>query len=242
MTTTVIIDAAVVIVLAIFTLLGAKKGLFRTLAGLVILALSMVGAGMLATTFAPPLTEMVRPVLEDFVSERVETAFAEQFEDLDLSGTELVLEMPDLGELEELLEQLGVDADELGILAQDIQINLSEGTDAARDAVLDVVLGPLVQALMYGIVYLAAFILLMVLLNILFGAMGLAAKLPGLRTLNTLGGGILGLAEGILLVFLGVWVARQLGVSLPSETLAETHILHMFTANSPLSGLSFLNH
>lgn len=242
MTTTVIIDAAVVVVLVIFALVGAKKGLFRTLAGLVILALSLVGAGMLATTFAPPLAKMVAPALEGYVSQQVEEAFSVQFGDMDLAGTELTLELPDLGQLEALLGQLGVDTEDLGLMTENIRLNIAEGGAAVQDAVLDAVLEPLVQTLMYGIVYILAFVLLMVLLHILFGAMGLVAKLPGLRTLNTLGGGILGLIEGILLVFLGVWIARQLGVSFESEALAEAHILHMFTTNSPLSALSFLNH
>ena len=242
MTTTVIIDAAVVIVLVIFALVGAKRGLFRALAGLVILVLSLVGAGMLATTFAPPLAEMVAPALEGYVSQQVETAFSAQFGETDLTGTALTLELPDLGQLEALLEQLGVDAEDWGIMAENIQISILEDGAAVQDAVLDAVLEPLVHTLMYGIVYILAFVLLMVLLHVLFGAMNLVTKLPGLRTLNTLGGGILGFAEGILLVFLGVWVARQLGVSFDSEALADAHILHMFTTNSPLSALSFLNH
>ena len=245
MTTTVIIDAAVVVILMSFALIGAKRGLFRALAGLVILVLSLVGAGMLATSFAPPLADMVTPALENYVSRQVESAFATQFD-----GAELTLELPDLerlelsqleDRLEGLLEQLGVDAEDWGTMTEEIRSNIAEGGAAVQDAVLEAVAGPLVEALMYGVVYILAFILLMVLLHVLFGAMGLVAKLPGLRSLNTLGGGILGLAEGILVVFLGVWVARRMGVSFDSEALAEAHILHMFTANSPLNALAFLN-
>ena len=242
MTTTVIIDAAVVIVLVIFTLVGARRGLFRTLAGLVILGLSLVGAGMLAETFAPPLADLAAPALEGYVTEKVETAVATHFAETELSAMNVTLELPDLSLLEGMLEELGLDARDWGALAENIQINITESGAAVQDAVLDTVLEPLVQTLTYGVVYILAFVLLMVLLHVLFGAMGVVTKLPGLRTLNTLGGGILGLAEGILTVFLGVWVARQLGVSFTSEALAEAHILHMFTANSPLSGLTFLNH
>ena len=78
------------------------------------------------------------------------------------------------------------------------------------------------------------------LLHVLVGAMGLVFKLPGLRGLNALGGGLLGLTEGALLLFLAVWVLRRLGVSFETETLAEAHILRIFTTNTPLSVLSFL--
>ena len=243
MTTTVIIDAAVVIVLMAFTLVGAKRGLFRSLAGLVILVLSLVGAGMLASSFAPPLAKMVAPALEDYVSRQVETAFAARFD-----GAELTLELPelpDLGQLQEplegLLEELGVDAEDWSELTERICADVTQSGAAVRDAVQDAVLEPVVQTLMYGVVYIIAFVLLMVLLHVLFGAMGLVTKLPGLRMLNTLGGGIFGLAEGILVVFLGVWIARRLGVSFASEALADAHILHMFTADTPMGVLSFLN-
>ena len=62
----------------------------------------------------------------------------------------------------------------------------------------------------------------------------------GLHGLNALGGGLIGLIEGALLLFLAVWVLRRLGVSFETETLAEAHILRIFTTNTPLSVLSFL--
>ena len=70
--------------------------------------------------------------------------------------------------------------------------------------------------------------------------MGLVLKLPGLRLLNALGGAVIGLAEGVLLLFLAVWLCRKLGVSFETEALAEAHILRIFTTNTPLSLLSFL--
>ena len=65
-------------------------------------------------------------------------------------------------------------------------------------------------------------------------------KLPGLHLLNSLGGAVIGLAEGALLAFLAIWIARRLGISFETETVAQTHILHFFTTNTPLSALSFL--
>ena len=53
-------------------------------------------------------------------------------------------------------------------------------------------------------------------------------------------GAVIGLAEGALLAFLAIWIARRLGVSFETETVAQTHILHFFTTNTPLSALSFL--
>ena len=45
---------------------------------------------------------------------------------------------------------------------------------------------------------------------------------------------------GALVLFFAVWVLRRLGISFDTEALAEAHILKIFTANTPLSVLSFL--
>ena len=70
--------------------------------------------------------------------------------------------------------------------------------------------------------------------------MGLVLKLPGLHLLNAIGGGLLGLAQGALLLFLLIWAARHLGVSFETEALSSAHILQIFTTNTPLRVLTFL--
>ena len=99
MTTTVIIDAIVVVVLVAFALIGVKRGLLRSLAGLIILTLSFFGAGMLASTFSPPLAQLLAPSLEEYVSQQVDEALLEEFGNVDLE-----LRMPQMNQLEELLK------------------------------------------------------------------------------------------------------------------------------------------
>ena len=97
------------------------------------------------------------------------------------------------------------------------------------------------RSIIYGGLYILSFIALTILLHVLAGAMDLVLKLPGLHGLNAAGGGLVGLIEGALLLFLAVWVLRRLGVSFETEALAEAHILRIFTTNTPLSLLSFLH-
>ena len=62
--TPVIIDAIAVAVLAGFAILGAWKGLLRTLAGLLVLALSLAGAGIIASALSAPAAKLIAPVIE----------------------------------------------------------------------------------------------------------------------------------------------------------------------------------
>ena len=62
-------------------------------------------------------------------------------------------------------------------------------------------------------------------------------RLPLLSSANTLGGALLGLLEGMIVVWLLIWLIPHFGVELPTE---NTYLLRFFTAVGPLSLLSSL--
>ena len=227
MTTPVIIDAFIVVVLVGFCLWGAHRGLFRSLAGLVIIVAALVGAGMLASTFSASITAFVTPLIRSEIIDYVEETADIQ---LDLPDTQLPTEV------NELLMKMGLDEESREKLQQQAEEKVVKtGVDAVTALVESIV-----QRFVYAILFILFFLALMVLLNVLLAAMDLVLKLPGLHLLNSLGGGLVGLIEGALLLFLAVWVLRCLGVSFETAALAEAHILRIFTANTPLSVLSFL--
>ena len=236
MTTAVIMDAIVVIILVVAVCYGAKRGLLESLAGLIIVVMALVGAGIAAGTFTDPVAGFVTPLVEERVAERVEAALEEQAGAF--AGEWSLEEVPDLEELPiaEVLALMGLDETVRASLAERAQ-NMIRDTGAT---VVSAVVESLVRSFVYGVLFLLAFLAILLLLKVLVGAMGLVLKLPGLRLLNALGGAVIGLAEGALLLFLAVWLCRKLGVSFETEALAEAHILRIFTTNTPLSLLSFL--
>lgn len=236
MTTAVIMDAIVVIILVVAVCYGAKRGLLESLAGLIIVVMALVGAGIAAGTFTDPVAGFVTPLVEERVAERVEAALEEQAGAF--AGEWSLEEVPDLEELPiaEVLALMGLDETVRASLAERAQ-NMIRDTGAT---VVSAVVESLVRSFVYGVLFFLAFLTILLLLKVLVGAMGLVLKLPGLRLLNALGGAVIGLAEGALLLFLAVWLCRKLGVSFETEALAEAHILRIFTTNTPLSLLSFL--
>jgi uncharacterized membrane protein required for colicin V production len=227
-------DAIVVIILMVAVIYGAKRGLLQSLAGLVIVVMALAGAGIAAGTFTEPITEFVAPVVENRVTEKVEQTVEAQ-----------------LGEVEwSLFEENGADSTQIGMLLdllgldREVRESLAERAEiAVRDTgatVASAVVQSLVRTVIHGVVFVLAFLLLLLLLKVLLEAMNLVLKLPGLRGLNALGGAAIGLMEGVLLLFLAIWVARRLGVSFETAPLSEAHILQIFTTNTPLGLLSFL--
>ena len=229
MTTPVIIDAIVVIILVVFLVCGTMRGLLRSLAGLLVLILALVGAGMIASTFSEPAAKLTAPLVEERIAEKVRSAIAEQTGDSAL---------PELsGEIPELLKRLGLDEAAWKPLAERIERNVTETGAEIADAVVE----SLVHSVIYGALFLLSFLVLLILLKILLKALDLITMLPVIHGLNALGGGLLGLIEGGLTLFLAVWIARKFGVSFETELFEGTHILRIFTANTPLSVLSFLH-
>ena len=94
-----------------------------------------------------------------------------------------------------------------------------------------------IRGVVYGVLYIFAFLLLLVLLHFLAGTLDLMMKLPVLKSFNRLGGGLIGLLQGVVIVFLVAWLARVMGTSFE---LADTRVLRIFADSSFLKIPSFL--
>lgn len=236
MTTPVIIDAVAVAILAFFVLWGAHQGLLRSLAGLLTIVVALVGAGLIAGALADSAARLAGPLVEERIRTQVDEAITAQ--------SSQKVEMPELDveggdeefDIQDLLALMGLDQDVRDSLTEEIQEKAVDAGTTIAAAVVESV----VRSVLYGVVFLLSFLALTVLLKLAIGALDLVAKLPGLHLLNTLGGAAAGLVQGVVLAFLAIWIARRLGISFETETVAQTHILHFFTTNTPLSALSFL--
>ena len=103
--------------------------------------------------------------------------------------------------------------------------------NAARDAALAAVrtlLGSVVRTL----VFVLCFLVLTLLLRLVTGGIDKVLDLPVLNALNTIGGGVLGLIEGALLLFLVCDVAPKLGVKAFAD-YEGTYLLSFFMSHTP---------
>ena len=137
-------------------------------------------------------------------------------------------------ELEDLLDLLGLDAKQRDTLADQARETIRETGASAATAVVE----NLARSFLYGLLYTVSFTVLSVLLHLLVRGLNLVFRLPGLHGLNALGGGLLGLLEGALLLFLAAWVMRLLGVGDSIET--ESRLFRFFALYTPLDALAFL--
>ena len=228
MTTPVIMDLAVGAVLALFVAIGWKQGFVKSLAGLIIAVVALVGAAMLAGTFADPAAEYLAPIIRETVEERAKEAIADQTGAYDPAALE--------GSADEVLQMLGIDADARKELAQRAEEAMLETGESLIAAVVE----SITRSVVYALVFLVGFFSLLAVLHILFAAMDLVAKLPVLSTMNAFSGAVLGVMKGGLAVFLGIWVMRRTGWSFDTADVAQTYLMKFFAYNTPLSVLSLL--
>ena len=236
MTTPVIIDAIAVAVLALFAIAGAWKGLLRTLAGLLVLALSLAGAGIIASALSAPAAKLIAPAIEKRIETRLDEAIEERFSKEEREALEANSCAPLEEQLSaaELLDLLGIDEAQWDALA----FRAGDAVQESGVRLLTAVIESVARSMLYGVLYMISFILLTLALHLLVRMLDAVLKLPGLHGLNAVGGGLVGLAEGALLLFLAVWALRLVGVSFDAG--GDCRIFRLFTDYTPLDALEFL--
>lgn len=210
-----IIDIAAAAILLGFLVYGAKRGLFRALAGLLILVLAIAGARMAAEALTPPAVALVRPVIEARIQEQMDAALELPEAPEDTPGR-----MPeeDFG-AEDLLALLGVGEGRLEDLAETAR-------EAVRDtgvSLLTAVAECVTEPVLYSVLFLVLFLALLILLRLAARALDLVLKLPVLHGANAVGGALVGLLEGLAVLLVLTMLLSRLDVP-----LEESVILYRF--------------
>lgn len=228
-----IIDAAFALVLILGVIFGAKRGLFRSLMGLVTVVLALIGATLLADALTQPVTDALMPHAEKSVQEWFDTekrqdgslpAQAGDGGSADADGTETADDAP---------------LDVTGFLKRLLRFDLDGAVrDSLRRSAQDAALAA-VRSLLASVVRTLAFVLsflvLMLVLRLLTRGLDKVFGLPVLHTLNSLGGGALGLIESALLLFLICDLAPKLGVTIFDDYESGTYLLTFFMQQTPRS-------
>ena len=96
------------------------------------------------------------------------------------------------------------------------------------------------QTVAYRILYLVGFTLILILWKVVSRTLNLVARLPGIHVLNQTLGGVFGLLQGCLILFVAAWMLQLMGNLIPQETVEQTVLLKFFMTSSPLALLSAL--
>ena len=219
MTSPLVLDLILLVILLFFTLMGAKRGFVLTLCSLVAVIVALVGANFLANTLTPAVSKAIEPTIET----TIQTALESQVQSLQDTATgETLSAIREKGGLYAFV------ADAMaGALEQvDLSPTVAQVASQAATAVA--------AQLAHGLLFLVAFFLVLLGWTLLSHALDLVAKLPGLSSLNGLLGGVVGLVKGLIIAYLAVWVLYTLTGTVSQETAGQTRLFLFLSQHGPL--------
>ena len=238
------IDAIFALVLVLGVVLGAKRGLFRSFMALAAILVALIGASLLTDALTGPVTEALMPRAEKSVQEWFDAAGrSSQGEAPELEGAEPQDEQP--GESADTASPEPENADDdasplavTGLLKNLLHFDLDGAVrrslrSAAQEAALTAV-RTLLGSVVRTIVFLLCFLVLSLLLRLVTAGIDKVLDLPMLNTLNTVGGGLFGLVESALLLFLVCDLAPKLGFKTFTE-YEGSYLLSFFMSHTPRS-------
>lgn len=219
-----VIDGILAVILIAGTLIGAKRGLFKSLMGLIVVLAALIGAALLANVLTPPVTDIAYPFVESAVIERI---------------------APDGGSSAGWSDALLGSLEEFGADTQSIREALA-GTQSAVNESYHAAIAEAARAMVESIVHaallLALYVVLLIVLKLLVHALNRVFDLPVLSALNGVGGAVLGLGEAALLLYVAVYLASRFGAALVTEHADDTYLLPIFLNHSPVELISSFTH
>lgn len=223
--TAILIDLALVAILALFLLRGRRKGLVLSLCGLVAVLVALVGAQLISDALAPQVAGALEPrfaaLVEETLGQELEERLAQAGGEMD--GV--------LGELLSAIRGTGL----YQSISQALQQALEQGADQVGEVLGRVIAQTIALSVARLLLFFISFVLLLVGWTLLSHALDLACRLPVLSTLNGLGGAALGLLKGLVLLFVAAWLLQYLGGIFPPETVEQTHVLRFFMTTNPVA-------
>lgn len=221
-------DLLIVVILALFMLLGARHGMILTLFGLCGVVVAIVGANLIANALAPVVAQALEPRLSAAVAQQLGEALAESTPTFELAtGADSVLD-----------GLLGM------IQSTDLYQSLVESMTQAVDSGIEqvgqtlgaVIAKAIAQSVAHMVLLILGFVLILFLWNMAAQLLNLACRLPVLRSFNRLGGAVLGLVKGGVICLAVVWLLAWLGF-VDREAAEGSYLLIHFARLGPIGSL-----
>ena len=225
----ILFDLAILAVLALFLWRGYAKGFILTLCGFLAIFVALIGASILSNALAEPVAKTMEPV----IAHRIQDALAQAIEETDFISVDgSIVQTPEELPLHEVIQQL-TESKLYQNFAASFQAAVDSGAaEITTNAARSIAHFAAVQ-IARTVIFSVSFFAILIAWFFLSHALDLVAKLPVLNSVNQLAGGAVGLAKGVLLLFIAAWLFKDSFV--PPEAVEQTYLLKFFCTVNPLS-------
>jgi len=226
-----IIDVILLILIAICTWNGYKKGLVGSIASIFVIVVALLGGSVLADAFS----HEVVPALEPFVNGYVDSQTNREkvleklgYGDSDLSLNDILAEDSSLryDYAYETLRNVGFYNDRAEQFAERAVAYSEENGLDMTTAIIDTICNTVtyVAALAIG------FLLILILLSAIGNMINLSFRLPNMESVDEIGGAVLGFLTGFVFCVLIAWALSFMGMLFGKQTLSHTTLARFFLA------------
>lgn len=226
-----VIDIVLLIIIALCTWDGYKRGLIGGIASILAIVIALFGGSLLSTTYAGEVVPALEPFINGYMdSEKNREDILEKlgYGNSELSLDDILSSDPSLryDYAYECVAGVGFYKDRAEEAAQKA-VKLSEAKDIDMTQ-------SVVSVLCSTITYVAglciAFLLILILLVALGNVGNLSFRLPNMEALDEVGGAMLGFAKGFVYCALICWLLSFFGIVIGKETLENTTLARFFLA------------
>lgn len=224
-----IIDIVLLVIIALCTWHGYRKGVVGGIAGILVIVVALYGGSLLSSAYSHEVVPVLEPFINGFVDSQTNRSAALEkmgYGDTDLSLEDVLAQdsslrydyayesMASMGFYEKRAEELAEKA--------------VEYADETGENMTEAVISVLCDTITYVGGLVLAFLLILIFLVAIGNIGNLSFRLPNMELFDEIGGALLGFAKGFLYCVLLCWLLGFFGLLIGQETLESTALARFF--------------
>lgn len=248
----------VILILAIFAVIGWRKGVIRlvlSLASMIITILAAIIIAPLATTAVKNGTN-----IDENMAQSMYTILSENKEvDKYFSNEQVIPDGIDISEAGEHIQNISETVVEVGDIinlpeslmdviktipeSELMEIVKNQGQASLKEISLRIISIRLSDIVLTSIIYIVIMVVVFIVLKVIIGATGIIRRLPVIKQADKLGGVIVGLIEGLVVIWIFFTVVTAIsGTENAANILVQIHtnaFLEALYNNNPITRVLF---
>ena len=216
-----ILDIVLLIIVALCTWGGYKRGLIGGVAGILAIVIALFGGSLLSSAYSHEVVPALEPFVDGYIDSQVTRD--EVLRNMGYGNTEY--------SVEDILAQ---DSSLRYDYAYECMLELGVYPDPYADenmtGMTEAVVAILCDTATYVVGMTLGFLLIIIFITAIANIGNLSFRLPNMELLDEIGGAVLGFAKGLLYCILLSWVLSFLGIIIGKDTLEHTTLARFFLA------------
>ena len=225
----IIIDILLLVIIALCTWNGYKRGVVGGVAGILAIIIALFGGSLLSSAYAHEVVPALEPFVDGYIdSQKTRDAVLERlgYGNSDLSLEDILAQDSSLryDYAYECMSNVGFYEKRADVLA-DRAVAVAE---ADQCTMTQAVVSVLCDTITYVGAMVIAFLLILIFLVAIGNVGNLSFRLPNMEALDEVGGAVLGFAKAFLYCVLLCWLLSFLGALIGRDTMEHTTLGRFF--------------